>query len=432
MLLVFCPKISPRLRYIFHHVFTTSMGIEIDFTTTIDTFIAHNGPKMSYGKSPLGNEFFVESVDLLFEYGLQNTTIEVYDWDGLPVFFGVTKKSKLPFDVFAASFYLLSRYEEYLPHIKDEWGRFLATQSTAYKNNFLDKPLVDFWILRLFKQLKEAFPTLEVNAKAKEQFMPLIDVVSPFKYRHKSFFANLLQWVKALFQLNFWELVEQPLVLFRIRKDPWDTFQFFIEQFSNTRLKFRFFFLFTNESYMDRGISYLNRAFQDKIKTVADYFDTSLLASYSALDSEKKLEVERNSLYTLIHRVVNTTRYAWGIKATGETYRNLVMQEIEGDFSMGYTDHFGYRASTAVPFYFYDLSNEMSTSLKIFSVVSNEHVLRDFGPIEAIKKLKMAKEILPLETGIHAFSLSNSAFERSAANESFRSLMLDYLCTHDQ
>ena len=122
---------------------------------------------------------------------------------GLPIFFGVSKKSKFPFDVFAASFYLLSRYEEYLPHIKDEWGRFLATQSTAYKNNFLDKPLVDFWILRLFEQLKEAFPALEVSAKAKEQFMPLIDVVSPFKYRHKSFFANFLQWVKALFQLNF-------------------------------------------------------------------------------------------------------------------------------------------------------------------------------------------------------------------------------------
>ena len=64
--------------------------------------------------------------------------------------------------------------------------------------------------------------------------------------------------------------------------------------------------------------------------------------------------------------------------------------------------------------------------------MSNEHVLREFGPIEAMKKLKMAKDILPLETGIHAFSLSNSAFERSAANESFRSLMLDYLCTHDQ
>ena len=94
------------------------MGIKIDFTTTIDTFIAHKGPKMSYGKSPLGNEFFAESVDLLFEYGLQNTTIEVNDWDGLPIFFGVSKKSKFPFDVFAASFYLLSRYEEYLPHIK--------------------------------------------------------------------------------------------------------------------------------------------------------------------------------------------------------------------------------------------------------------------------------------------------------------------------
>ena len=130
---------------------------------------------------------------------MQITTIEVNDCDGLPIFFGLSKKSKFPFVVFAASFFLLSRYEEYLPHINDEWGRFLATLSSAYKNNFLDKPLVDFWILRLFKQLKEAFPTLEVNAKAKEQFMPLIDVVSPFKYRHKSFSPIFFNGLKHFF-----------------------------------------------------------------------------------------------------------------------------------------------------------------------------------------------------------------------------------------
>ena len=128
MLLVFCPKISSRLRYIFHHVLTNSLGIAVDFTTILDTFIAHRGPKMSYGKAPLGNEFFVEAADLLFQYGVQDTPIEVKKWEELPCFFSVGKKSKLPFDLFAASFYLLSRYEEYLPHLKDDLGRFVAQQ----------------------------------------------------------------------------------------------------------------------------------------------------------------------------------------------------------------------------------------------------------------------------------------------------------------
>ena len=41
-------------------------------------------------------------------------------------FFEQTENSALPFDVFAAGFYLLSRYEEYLPHIKDRFHRFPA------------------------------------------------------------------------------------------------------------------------------------------------------------------------------------------------------------------------------------------------------------------------------------------------------------------
>ena len=79
---------------------------------------------------------------------------------------------------------------------------------------------------------------------------------------------------------------------------------------------------------------------------------------------------------------------------------------------MGYSNHFGYRASTAVPF-FYDFSNEMMSSLKIFPVVCNEPIMRKYTPIEAIKKLKQSEEEIPLASGVHAFAVSNSAFEKN-------------------
>ena len=432
MLLVFCPKISSRLRYIFHHVLTNSLGIAVDFTTTLDTFIAHSGPKMSYGKAPLGNEFFVEAADLLFQYGVQDTPIEVKKWEELPCFFSVGKKSKLPFDLFAASFYLLSRYEEYLPHLKDDLGRFVAQQSLAYQHKFLEQPLVDQWVAKFADLLQEDFPELRFSAKAEERFMPLVEVVSPFKYKFKSVFANGLEWVKALTQLNFWALVEQPLVLLGFRKDPWDNFRLLAQHFSTASFKMRFFFLYTNESYMDRGITYRNKRFQDKIKGVADYFNTVLLASFNAVKSDQTLGEERKNLSTLIHRQVESIRFAWGLKTAGETYRHLIMQEVEQDFSMGYPITYGYRASTAVPFFFYDFSSEMMSSLQLFPVVCNENILRQYSPIEAIKKLKTSEEQLSLTAGVHAFAISNSAFEFTAENQSFRSLLLDYFTAHDQ
>ena len=432
MLLVFCAKISPRVRYIFHHVLTVSLGIPIDFTSKIDVFIAHAGPKLSYGKAPLGNEFFLESVDLLFEYGIQNIPLEVKAWEELSCFFSVGKKSKLPFDLFAASFYLLSRYEEYLPHRKDEWGRFKATESLAFENNFLEQPLVDLWIEKFFSVLIKSFPALQKPTVSKERFLPLIEVESPYKYKHKSIFANLVQWLRAIFQLDLWAFIEQPMVLFGFRKDPWDNFDLLTQYFSLSSFKLRFFFLYSSESYMDRGISFRNRAFQEKIKHVADYFETSLLASYSTLSSEQKLEKENVSLATLIHRSVHSIRYAWGIKATGESYRYLIKREIAQDFSMGYDDYYGYRASTSVPFFLYDISTEMTSSLKIYPVVCNEKILRKYSPIEALKKLQRSEEQLPLPIGVHAFAVSNCAFESSELNNSFRSLLLDYMKAHDE
>ena len=139
MLLVFCQKITPRVQYTFKYVFTTALGIEIDFTSKLETFIAYTGPKMSYGPAPLGNEFFIEAAPLLFELGLQNIEIEIKQWNSFVLFFEMGKASMFPFDVFAASFYLITRYEEYLPHVKDIHGRYTADQSLAYKKRFLEK-----------------------------------------------------------------------------------------------------------------------------------------------------------------------------------------------------------------------------------------------------------------------------------------------------
>ena len=91
MLLVFCQKITPRIQYTFTHVFTTALGIEIDFTSKLETFIAYTGPKMSYGKAPLGNEFFVEAVPLLFELGVQDVAVDIKQWKTYPTFFEVRK-----------------------------------------------------------------------------------------------------------------------------------------------------------------------------------------------------------------------------------------------------------------------------------------------------------------------------------------------------
>ena len=63
--------------------------------------------------------------------------ITVNEWKGFLCFFRHTSDSDLPFDIFAASFFLVSRYEEYLEYQPDEYGRYQASSSLAFKNGFL-------------------------------------------------------------------------------------------------------------------------------------------------------------------------------------------------------------------------------------------------------------------------------------------------------
>ena len=146
MVLVYTHKISPRLTYIFKHIFIRILNCPVSFTTKIEEFIAFNGTKMNYSKTPLGNEFFIRSHDLLFEQGINDIEISISEWEeGVPCFFTAGKKSSIPYDIFATSFYLMSRYEEYLPHVQDSYERFSVEESLAFQNSFLEKPIVDIW-----------------------------------------------------------------------------------------------------------------------------------------------------------------------------------------------------------------------------------------------------------------------------------------------
>ena len=131
MLLVYTHKITPRVSYIFKHVFENMLELVVSFTSSIEVFVAHSGPKMSYTKKPLGDEFFIASHSLLFERGILNHEPSVQDWEGIPAFFKTTNENSVPYDIFAASFYLLSRYEELTPHIKTETGSLHQVSSSG-------------------------------------------------------------------------------------------------------------------------------------------------------------------------------------------------------------------------------------------------------------------------------------------------------------
>lgn len=383
MLLIYTHKITNRLSYTAKQIFTGILGIETIFTSKVEDFIKHTGPKITYAKQPLQNEFFIRSNDLLFEQGINDFSIVVDHWDGIPCFFACDEKSSIPYDIFSASFFLLSRYEEYLPHVKDSVGRFPAKESLAHQNGFLELPVVDLWAHKLFRKLKERFPNIERKPR-KYRFSSIINVTSSHAYAHRGLSRSLGGFLIDLSNFRLRRLAERMTVLLGLSKDPYDNFDQLVEIHKKFPIRTMFFFQFAEYSAHDKNISTNNNKFRYLIKSVADYSRVSLSTSNLSSTNTEVLEDEKRRLGELIHRPITYSRLRYNRVNVPATYRNLIDVEFTDDFSMGYTHEVGFRAGTCTPFYFYDISLETKQPLKIHPFAGFDYAFQKYKKQEEV------------------------------------------------
>ncbi|NRD24769.1 hypothetical protein HNV10_16060 [Winogradskyella litoriviva] len=364
MLLVYTHKITPRVTYTFKHICKRILGIDVGFTSKVEDFIAHDSLKMSYAKQPLSHELFIRSHDLLFEHGLSDVEVNVQQWENTKGFFATGERSALPFDIFAASFYLLSRYEEYLPHVKDDYGRFLASESIAYQHKFLQQPVVDIWAYNLKAVLKERFPDFQFPVQ-NYKVLPVIDVPVAYYFKYKGLLRTIGGSLNDIFRFKLRQLYTRYLVLMGFKRDPYDTFKWIIRKQKKYNFKFMVLFLIGDYSTYDKNINTNKKQFISLIKSVADYCDVGIKASYFSLDDVQILKEEKLKMEAITHTGLKAVRHSFSKLNLPTSYRNLVELEINQDFTMGYIDTLGFRAGTCTPFQFYDLDYEVQTPLKI-------------------------------------------------------------------
>ena len=386
MVLIHTTVAKSRIRYIFTHFFRERMQVDVSFTDELSVFIAHSGPKMSYGNAPLGNEFFVAAHGLLSEQGINEQQIDMFDWDGLPAFFATNDNSKLPFDFFAASFFLLSRYEEYLPFVPDYLGRFKAEGSLAFTQHFLQLPLVDLWFDR-FVSIWHDFFKLPTASPEAYPISLVVEVPELYAYKHKPLFRSLFEGATDFFQLRLVRVFDRLLVLLGLREDPLAALHNWIENLYTAKISTRFFVLFSSLGKHDRSLSVFNKTHQRDIKSISDYIPTAPLASFASVSEPNGLKKELSRFAGLVHRPVEAIRQHKLCLRFPHSYRNFSALGIKKDFSMQYPERPGFRASTAFPFKFYDIGDEQQTPLLIYPVCLSEEHLRALEHSRKIRQL---------------------------------------------
>ena len=390
MLLVYSHRITPRIRYIFKHILTRTLLIPVSFTSKVEDFVAHNGLKLSYTKTALGSEFFIKSNDLLFEQGVNDLEINVQKWDDVPCFFATNINSSLPFDIFAASFYLITRYEEYLPHVKDSHGRFTAEQSLAFKYKFLEKPVIDIWSYKFLSLLKERFPDYTYKTR-KYNYISTIDIDNAYAYKHKSFIRGFGGFFMDIFRFKLRDVWNRTAVNLNLKKDPFNTFNELLSFKKEFNIKTIFFFSIGDYTTFDTNVSASKNKYKLLIKNVQDYALVGLHPSYFTMNNASMLKKEKGRLENITNTTIKKSRQHYLRFNLPETYQQLIDLEIDEEYSMGYASNVGFRASTCTPFYFYDLDFEIQTPLKVFPFALMDTTLNDYlklTPKQSLGKIR--------------------------------------------
>jgi hypothetical protein len=409
MILVYTPKITRRIEYIFKHIFINIIGLNVNFTTKVNEFVSFDGPKLSYSPKQLSNEFYIKSNSILLEQGFSDIEIDIRNWDDSKCFF-YNENGTIPFDIFAAAFYLISRYEEYLPHLKDVYGRFSYQESIAHKNDFLEEPVIDIWAFKLKESLRSFFPNIIFEEK-KFNLKTIIDVPSVYYYKNKGFLRTIGGIFTDLARLKPKNIYSRLLVLFRLQKDPYDTFNWIINKQKQVSDKFLFFFLVGKFSTYDKNISLVKQPFINTIKLVSDYSIIGLKLSFFALSNLNILKKEKADIESITNRDLTISRNSFSKVNLPINYRNLIKLNIREDYTMGYVNKIGFRASTCTPFLFYDIDNDIQTPLLI-----NPYNLMDYSLLNINSFLDKKEKVIEI---IEKVKSVNGTFTSIFHNYSF-------------
>lgn len=180
--------------------------------------------------------------------------------EDLPVLFGSAEthisKNKIVVgaDIFSATYFMLSRWEECVVPERDPYGRFPASAALAVKSGFYHRPIVDEYAEMLWSMLQHL--GIDQARKTWEyKFLPTHDIDNPRKWRGpftllRTLGGDLLKRRSPGMAVQSWKSYRNTLL--GREKDPYDNFDYLMDCSERHGLQSHFFFLCGGSTPFDR------------------------------------------------------------------------------------------------------------------------------------------------------------------------------------
>ncbi len=379
---------GPRSRYILAHMLGTMSGLQAVEVTDARTFSSIDGPKLHYGPAPIPGSFHVRSHGALERTGVPAMEPDLITLGaGLPGLFPV-QGADLAFDPFAGAFHLLSRYEEYGPIDRDRHGRPVTDVLHAARHGYLDRPVVDEWLLHLWNAWSKLDPRLPAFQR-KYRHVATLDVDNGFKYLGRPLWRSLGAAVRDLLKEGCGAVAERWAVLRGHGVDPYDVHGVFVGLGKAHADETIVNYLVAPRGPHDHAVGMDFPAMRAKARDTAARVAVGLHPGYGSSDHEERIVREKHVLEQALGCSVLRSRQHFLRFRLPETFRCLERLGIREEHSMGLADRAGFRAGTCTPFPFYDLHADAPTDLMLhpFAVMDSALCYKErLSPEQAIER----------------------------------------------
>jgi len=382
---------SKEKEYILNTIFTKFLGLEIKIIfkdTKQYKIILPNKKEVIFN-----NDFFSKIKTEETYLRIENIPSEVQyieksrfiSEDNLPVIYGDTSIKILEnyivcgVDIFASSFFMLTRWEEYVITQKDKHARFPDKLSLAYKNNFYKRPIVNEYVEMLWNIMYSLDSSITRKERTYSKYITH-DVDEIRRY------DSITKYLKALAGdvisrknpfLWFKTTTDFFTYTFGLRKDIYDTFDYLMDISEKHNTKSHFYFMPNKLAEIDARYDVESKI----VKTIINNIEkrNHIVGIHGSYDGYNKPDVFRAELnrLRLIHNTVTEGRQHYLRFTNPLTWQIWEDNGLKKDSTVGYQEFSGFRAGVCYEYNVFNILTRETLNIIEQPLIAMEVAVRN-------------------------------------------------------
>ncbi|MFW3344168.1 polysaccharide deacetylase family protein [Aliarcobacter butzleri] len=291
-------------------------------------------------------------------------------------------------DLFAASFFMLTRWEEYVSKARDSHDRFPATESLAFKQGFLDRPIINEYVEELKKMLLELDSNLKFKIQNSKTYISC-DVDQPYDCTVENI-QNLIRVgagdiLKRKSIKEFAKRVRRYIFnkLENYKYDENYTFDWYMDVCEKAGVKAAFYFIPTSIEKQNGCYELKDKKIQNLLKYINSRgHEVGVHGSYQTYQDKEKAKLQKNMLDDTLsslgisQKVVGNRQHylRWDSSITPEVLEHA---GFKYDTTGSYADRPGFRYGVCYEFSMFDILNRKKLAIKQRPLVVMECTIID-------------------------------------------------------